>query len=104
MLLQFVLSLYDSTRAVFGSFYGPVWILMLVAMFFDLKRHFTHYNWIFFIFISLGMATIFTSLAAIADFENSAERYILHLFPVTYYWIMTNSMGRGLQEGIDPGR
>jgi len=104
MGIQFLLSVWDSTRAVFGSFYGPVWILLLVAMFFNLKRHFRKYNWIFFVFIFLGMVTIFISLASIPDFANSTERYILHLFPVSYYWIMTNSIGRELMERTEEYR
>jgi hypothetical protein len=95
---QFLLSAYDSTRAVLGSFYGPLWVLMLIAMFFRLKQHFRDYNWIFFVFIAAGMISIFASLAAIPDFANSAERYILHLFPVTYYWVMTNSIGKSLKD------
>ncbi|MCJ7472398.1 MAG: glycosyltransferase family 39 protein, partial [Actinobacteria bacterium] len=92
---QLLLSIYDSTRAVFGSFYGPVWILMLVAMLFSFKRHFKDFGWIFFIFLSAGMTAIFISLALVSDFANSAERYILHLFPLAYYWIMSNSIGKG---------
>ncbi len=99
--LQLLLSVYDSTRAVFGSFYGPVWILMLVAMLFSFKRHFKDFGWIFFIFLSAGMAAIFISLASISDFANSAERYILHLFPLAYYWIMSNSIGKGLDTKPD---
>ena len=98
MGLQFLLSVYDSTRAILGSFYGPIWILLLLAVLFSFKSHFRQYNWIFFIFILYGMLSIFLSLASIPDFTNSAERYILHLFPVTYYWVITNSMGVGLQE------
>lgn len=104
MGIQFMLSVYDSTRAVFGSFYGPVWILMLIAMLFNIKQHFEKYGWIFFTFISAGMAAIFISLASITDFANSTERYILHLFPVCYYWIMTNLgqafKGKSLRERI----
>lgn len=96
--LQLLLSVYDSTRAIFGSFYGPVWILMLVAMLFSLKRHFKDFGWIFFIFLSAGMAAIFISLASVSDFANSAERYILHLFPLAYYWIMSNSIGKELDR------
>jgi len=91
---QFLLSVYDSTRAVLGSFYGPVWVLMLIALLLRLKQHFRDYNWIFFVFIAAGMVSIFVSLAAIPDFANSAERYILHIFPVTYYWVITNSAGK----------
>ncbi len=98
---QLLLSVYDSTRAVFGSFYGPVWILMLVAMLFSFKRHFKDFGWIFFIFLSAGMAAIFISLALVSDFANSAERYILHLFPLAYYWIMSNSIGKGLDTKLD---
>jgi hypothetical protein len=67
-------------------------------MFFSIKRHFREYNWIFFIFIAAGMLSIFISLASVPEFANSTERYILHLFPVTYYWVMTNSIGKSLQE------
>ncbi len=93
---QLILSIYDSTRAVFGSFYGPIWTLMLVAMLISFKRHFKDFGWIFFIFLFAGMASIFISLALISDFANSTERYILHLFPAAYYWIMSNSMGKTL--------
>ena len=91
---QMVLSLYDSTRAVFSSFYGPVWIMLLIAMLFSLKKHFREFNWIFFAFLSFGFISIFVSLASVSDFENSTERYILHLFPTAYYWIMSNSIGK----------
>lgn len=97
--LQLLLSVYDSTRAVFGSFYGPVWILMLVAMLFNFKKHFKDFGWIFFVFLSAGMAAIFMSLTLVSDFANSTERYILHLFPLAYYWIMSNSIGKGSDIG-----
>ena len=93
---QIILSLYDSTRAVFGSFYGPIWILLLIAMFFNLKSHFRNFSWIFFVFLSFGFISIFVSLASVPDFINSTERYILHLFPTAYYWIMSNSIGKSL--------
>ncbi len=96
---QLILSIYDSTRAVFGSFYGPIWILMLVAMLINLKRHFKDFGWIFFIFLFTGLASIFISLALISDFANSTERYILHLFPAAYYWIMSNSIEKNLDIG-----
>jgi len=95
---QLILSIYDSTRAVFGSFYGPIWILMLVAMLFSFKSHFKDFGWIFFIFLFTGMASIFISLMLISDFANSTERYILHLFPTAYYWIMSNSIGKSLDK------
>jgi len=94
---QIILSLYDSTRAVFASFYGPVWILLLIALFFNFKQHFRNFSWIFFVFLSFGFISIFISLASVPDFVNSTERYILHLFPTAYYWIMSNSIGKSLQ-------
>ena len=94
---QIVFSLYDSTRAVFASFYGPVWILLLIALFFNFKQHFRNFSWIFFVFLSFGFISIFVSLAAVPDFASSTERYILHLFPTAYYWIMSNSIGKSLQ-------
>jgi len=98
--LQLVLSIYDSTRAILGSFYGPIWILLMVAMLFGLKGYFTKSRWVFFIFIIFGLGTVFISLALIPDFVNSTERYILHLFPLAYYWVMTGSIGEDLQERI----
>ena len=94
---QIILSLYDSTRAVFASFYGPIWILLLIALFFNLKSHFRNFSWIFFVFLSFGFISIFISLASVSDFINSTERYILHLFPTVYYWIMSNSIGKSLK-------
>ena len=92
---QMVLSVYDSTRAVFSSFYGPIWVMLLIAMLFSLKQHFRKFGWIFFLFLFFGFISIFVSLASVTDFKNSTERYILHLFPTAYYWIMSNSIGRG---------
>jgi hypothetical protein len=94
---QIILSSYDSTRAVFGSFYGPVWVLLLVAVFFNLKSHFRNFSWIFFFFLLSGFISIFISLVSVSDFINSTERYVLHLFPTAYYWIMSNSIGKSLQ-------
>ncbi|MBN2072924.1 MAG: glycosyltransferase family 39 protein [Actinobacteria bacterium] len=86
---QLWLSIYDSTRAIFGSFYGPVWIFLVVLLLLNIKKHFRNYSWIFFVFICFGLAGVFLSLACIEDFRNSTERYMLHLFPVFYYWVMS---------------
>ncbi|MCJ7665126.1 MAG: glycosyltransferase family 39 protein [Actinobacteria bacterium] len=93
---QMLLSIYDSTRAVFSSFYGPVWFMLLIAMLFSLKTHFNKFSWIFFVFLSFGFISIFVSIASVSDFASSTERYVLHLFPTAYYWIMSNSIGRSL--------
>jgi hypothetical protein len=95
-----VLSVYDSTRAVFSSFYGPIWVMLLIAMLFSLKQHFRKFNWIFFTFLVFGLISIFVSLASVSDFNNSTERYILHLFPTAYYWVMANSIGKGYDAAL----
>jgi len=96
MGMQVLLSVYDSTRAVFGSFYGPVWAVMLIVMLMSIKRHFRDFGWIFFIFLSAGAVSIFLSIAAVSDFANSTERYMLGLFPTAYYWVMSNSIGKNI--------
>jgi len=96
MGMQVLISVCDSTRAVFGSFYGPVWIILFIAMLMSIKRQFRNFGWIFFVFLSAGAASIFLSIAAVSDFANSTERYMLGLFPTAYYWVMSNSIGRDI--------
>jgi hypothetical protein len=96
MGMQVLLSVYDSTRAVFGSFYGPVWIILFIVMLMSIKRQFRNFGWIFFVFLSAGAVSIFLSIAAVSDFVNSTERYMLGLFPTAYYWVMSNSIGKNI--------
>jgi len=91
---EVLFSAYDSTRAILGSSYGPIWIILFILFMLNVRSHFKNYSWIFFVFIIFGFLSVFLSLAAVEDFTGSIERYMLHLFPVTYLWVISNSIPR----------
>ncbi|MFO7929340.1 MAG: hypothetical protein R6U35_06715 [Candidatus Humimicrobiaceae bacterium] len=90
LVKEFIFSAYDSPRAFLGSFYGPAWIILFILFFVNIKRLFSRNNWIPFIFILFGMLTVFVSIGFVSDFEGSIDRYLLHFFPLTYLWILSN--------------
>ncbi|MBM3705816.1 MAG: hypothetical protein FJW66_04745 [Actinobacteria bacterium] len=83
-------SAYDSTRAFFGSFYGIIWVVMLIFLLLNFKRMFTGGNWVFALFIISGFTVLFFSLGFIEEFIWSTDRYVLQLFCLTYFWIFYN--------------
>ena len=87
---QFLYSKYDSVRAFFGSSYGIIWVAMFMVACFNIKRLFTRFNWIYPFFILAGFISVFISLGFINEFAWSTDRYLLHLLPLTYYWIFNN--------------
>ncbi|MGM0365801.1 MAG: hypothetical protein ACQEP5_04635 [Actinomycetota bacterium] len=87
---QLFFSAYDSTRAFLGSGYGPAWVVLFVLFWVNIKRMFTRANWVPFVFICFGMASVFLSMVFIGDFTGSVERYLLHVFPLAYLWILSN--------------
>jgi hypothetical protein len=85
---EFLFSKFDSARAFLGSSYGISWIVLAVMAIFNIKKLFKSFNWIFFVFLSAGFIALFISLGFIPEFAWSTERYMLHLFPLAYFWIM----------------
>ncbi len=85
---EFLFSKFDSARAFLGSSYGIAWIALAVMAVFNFKKLFKAFNWIFLVFLSAGFIALFISLGFIAEFAWSTERYMLHLFPLAYFWIM----------------
>ena len=85
---EFLFSKFDSARAFLGSSYGIAWIVLAAMAAFNLKKLFKAFNWIFFVFLSAGFLALFISLGFIPEFAWSTERYMLHLFPLAYFWII----------------
>jgi len=83
-------SVYDSTQAFLGSSYGVIWAVLAVLLILNFKNLFKSANWIYPVFIAAGFAAVFISIALIGEFAWSADRYVLHLFPLTYFWIFYN--------------
>jgi len=83
-------SISDSTRGFFGSFYGIIWVALLILFFINIKKMFIKFNWIFFLFIFTGLFLVFVSFLFIEEFSWSIERYILHYLPLTYFYILYN--------------
>jgi hypothetical protein len=88
---EFLYSAYDSTRAFFGSSYGPVIIILLLLFIMTLKKAFTNGGLVFFLFGSLVFISAFISIVFVEDFEGSIERYILPGFFLSFYWIFSNT-------------
>jgi hypothetical protein len=87
---ELIFSSFDSTRAYLGSSYGIVWGVLFIFFVLNIKKLFQNFNWIFFVFITAGFTVLFFSLGAIEDFTWSTDRYVLHLLPLTYFWILYN--------------
>ncbi|MCL5072328.1 MAG: hypothetical protein M1308_15780, partial [Actinobacteria bacterium] len=87
---ELIFSAFDSTRAYLGSSYGVLWGVLFIFFIFNVKKLFKNFNWIFFVFIAAGFIVLFLSLGAIVDFTWSTDRYVLHLLPLTYLWILYN--------------
>ncbi|MHB1253334.1 MAG: hypothetical protein ACYCZ1_04135 [Candidatus Humimicrobiaceae bacterium] len=90
-LTQIFYSSFDSTKAFFGSFYGPVLIILIILFFVTVKKAFTNGGLVFFLFTAMVIITSFVSIIFVSQFEGSIERYILPAFPLAYYWILTNA-------------
>ncbi len=87
---ELIFSAFDSTRAYLGSSYGILWGVLFIFFILNIKKLFKNFNWIFFVFIAAGFIVLFLSLGAIEDFTWSTDRYVLHLLPLTYFWILYN--------------
>jgi len=87
---EFLFSSFDSTRAFLGSAYGPIWIILLFFFIVNIGRLFNGRKWVFFVFAIFGLLSVFISLGFVEDFIWSVDRYLLHIFPLAYFWIISN--------------
>jgi len=87
---EFLYSIFDSIGVFFGSGYGAVWFILFILFFINIKKLFLRSGWIPFIFLLFGFGIVFISIGLIEDFKWSLDRYILHLFPLSYLWILSN--------------
>lgn len=85
---ELVFSAFDSTRAYLGSSFGVLWMILFILFVLNIKKMFKDFRWVFFIFIAAGFVSLLFSLGAITDFTWSTDRYVLHLLPLTYFWIL----------------
>ena len=90
MAREVLFSSYDSTRAFLGSGYGPVWVVLIVLFGVNIKRVFSRANWVPFVFVLIGIVMVLLSISFITDFAGSVERYLLHIFPLAYLWILSS--------------
>lgn len=95
---QFLFSSYDSARGFLGASYGPVWIILFLIFLYNTKKFLKGENTVIFIFILFGFINVFISIAMIEDFTGSIDRYLLHLFPLAYLWIMSNIRRKDIKD------
>jgi hypothetical protein len=86
--VEFLFSKFNSALAFLGSSYGIAWIALAVIAAFNFKKLFKTLNWVYFVFLSAGFLALFISLGFIPEFAWSTERYLLHLFPLAYFWVI----------------
>ena len=90
-LTETLFSSFDSTKAFFGSFFGPILVILLILFFVTIKKAFTNGGMVFFLFSAMVILTSFVSIIFVPQFEGSVERYIMPAFPLCYYWILSNT-------------
>ena len=90
VIAELFYSSFDSARAFLGSSYGAIWFIMLVIFLVNFKNYLRDYNWILLLFILAGFISLVISFSMIGEFIWSADRYLLHLLPLTYFWIFYN--------------
>lgn len=86
---ELIYSSYDSTKAFFGSFYGPVLIILLILFFVSIKNVIKYEGAVFFLFVALVFILSFISIMVVSQFEGSVERYIMPAFLIAYFWILS---------------
>jgi hypothetical protein len=82
-------SFSDSTRAFLGSSYGILWISLLTLFALKIKKMFRQFNWVFAVFFYSGLIMVFLSLGLVGEFAWSVDRYLLHIFPLAYFWVLS---------------
>jgi hypothetical protein len=82
-------SFSDSTRAFLGSSYGILWISLLTLFAMKIKKIFRQFNWVFAVFFYSGLIMVFLSLGLVGEFAWSVDRYLLHIFPLAYFWVLS---------------
>lgn len=90
--LGFLFPIYNSTSSFLGSGYGALWVLLGVALALNLKKIRADGNLLLLGALVFGLMLYLSGAIFVADFLRSAERYLLHLFPIAMF-LTANLLG-----------
>ncbi len=82
---EFIFSKYDSTNSFFKSSYSIYWIIIIIAYILHPKKVFSKENSILLCVIIFTVIVYIAGSSLIPDFLTSMERYLLHIFPISFF-------------------
>ncbi len=99
LLNEFLFSKYDSTTGFFISSYSIYWIIIILTFFTFPKKVFGKENRVILSIIIFSLIIYLIGSSLVPDFLTSIERYLLHIFPISFY-LAVSSIGKKLQSLI----
>jgi len=86
---EFLFSKYDSTTGFFESSYSIYWIIIILTFFIFPKKVFGKENRVILSIIIFSLIIYLIGSSLVPDFLTSLERYLLHIFPISFYLATT---------------
>ena len=99
LISEFLFSKYDSTNSFFKSSYSIYWIIVVLACIFYPKKVIDKENRIMLYVIIFTAIVYLIGSSLIPDFLTSIERYLLHIFPISFF-LAVSAIGKKLQSLI----
>ena len=96
---EFLFSKYDSTTGFFKSSYSIYWIIIILTFFTFPKKVFGKENRVILSIIIFSLILYLIGSSLVPDFLTSLERYLLHIFPISFY-LTTIIFGEKIQSFI----
>jgi len=96
---EFLFSKYDSTTGFFKSSYSIYWIIIILVFILFYKEVFRKENIVILSTITFSLIIYLIGSSLIPDFLTSMERYLLHIFPISFY-LTTIILGEKIQSFI----
>ncbi|GAG72302.1 unnamed protein product, partial [marine sediment metagenome] len=96
---EFLFSKYDSTTGFFKSSYSIYWIIIILTFFIFPKKVFGKENIVILSTITFSLIIYLIGSSLVPDFLTSMERYLLHIFPISFY-LTTIILGEKIQSFI----
>ena len=93
---EFLFSKYDSTTGFFKSSYSIYWIIIILTFSIFPKKVFGKENRVILSIIVFSLIIYLIGSSLVPDFLTSMERYLLHIFPISFY-LTINILSEKLQ-------
>lgn len=100
LINEFILSKYDSTNSFFKSSYSIYWIIIILVFIFYPKKVIDKENRTMLSVIIFTVIVYLIGSSLIPDFLTSMERYLLHIFPISFF-LAVSAIGKKPQSLIE---